>query len=388
MKVSSRVILVTGIALVLIIASLYIVFRFHIPWVWPEEKWPDFWIALISGMIAIATIGAIATFVVERILRDIEEQRSEKLFQTTCEKEWEEFEQRLYNQFLAKSAFSNDFNYENIGIPHDAEVLAKLLETAPLSRWQKGLTSPSFLFSKLRNFELNYFGFKTSNNRLVKELRIAIYQYYRNQAASGQIFATIMNEERLLAICIRLILEDNEVNLEFSRDMIFDEELDEALYKSKRDRRLSRVAADIVWKLRLTETEVSDCIKLYNFIKDEVDIFYISRYIFWRESLEKYSGEVKEMIFQNEEQERRNAAFKEIVDYLFRENKQKKLDKITLTLDRMVLKDWRDELTTLTNKTQTTDDFFKLLDALISKLDQLIEKMEAPSGQAHSNAEN
>ena len=109
--------------LVITISSV-IVTRFHIPWLWPAEKWSDFWIALISGMIAIATIGAIATFVVERILKDIDKQRSEKLFRTVCEKEWAEFEQRLYYQFLAESAFSSDLNYGNVATPYDAEVLA------------------------------------------------------------------------------------------------------------------------------------------------------------------------------------------------------------------------------------------------------------------------
>ena len=397
MKLSSRVILVSSIVLVITIIILVIVTRLHIPWLWPAEKWSDFWIALISGMIAIATIGAIATFVVERILKDIDEQRSEKLFRTLCEKEWAEFEQRLYYQFLAESAFSSDLNYGNVGTPYDAEVLAKLLENAPLSRWQQGLTSPSSLYSDLKYFDSNYYYFKSDANRLLQKLKSAINQFNRKQAASGQALPGDVNEDMQIAICLRLILEENEVKKQFSAGRLAnlfgspDTEVVEKVYKSRRDDQISTIVLDLVWHFRLTETFVPYWLELYNFVKEEVGNFYINSYISAREYLANYSDKVKETLFQNKESERRSAALNGTKEILARINKQKNYDALDLAMlkaNRMLLKQWRDELTSINDKPKSTEEFLKILDELVNELDMFFVKMEAASDQTSSNVAN
>jgi len=193
------------LAVIIVVMIVFALFGF--PWLWPKEKWADFWVAVVSGVIITATIGALATFLVERILKEIEERRLEKQFQAACEKEWAEFEQRLYYRLLEEeTAFAGDIDYANMAIPRHIGVIASLIETAPLSRWQQGLSSLPQLFLLIKNFDHRYLGFKIQANVLARNLKRVIYYYNKKEAPNRNQFDDIVNENALLAFLCNIDL--------------------------------------------------------------------------------------------------------------------------------------------------------------------------------------
>jgi len=386
MRQSSRIIIVTGVLLAVIIVSLVIVTHFHLTWLWPTEKWPDFWVALISGVITLATVGAIVTFAVEQILKDLEKRRLEKQFQTDCESRWAEFKQRLIYRLLEEISFTDIVDYASMATPHDISVLASLLETVPLSQWERGLSPLPLLFTNLQGFTGRYSLFKMSANGLARNLRNIIDQYNRNHVASGHTLDAAVSENAQQAFCLGLILEDYELTKEYAPKRAdtkngSPEAKDvETLYKVAREVHIEKTAEDLLWYLHLPSSALPNLLAVYVFVKEKVDASNINTYGSRREELKKYAEEIRDTIIKEESDIRRDKSLKETEAILERINKQRKyeeLDSIYLTFNRLILEDWKNELKR--DQSVKDSDFIMILDQLIERLEQVIKKMEKSS---------